>query len=293
MRVSHVTLLHEYLERNAQRHPDKEALIVKKTRLTWGDIDRMASKLANSLRDLGVQRGDRVCTYLDNSIETCIAIFGILRADAVFSVINAQTKVDKLTYMLNDCRAKAVITDGLLERVFQDVFPNTPHVQHALLVMENESDDPPNPSIAKVKLHSFEKLLAAASDKLPDTVNIPVDLASIIYTSGTTGDPKGVMLTHHNMVSAAESITTYLQNTPDDKICSVLPMSFDYGMYQWLMTNQFGGTLVLERSFNYPSPVLKLVEQREVHGLSDRADHRLDPQRRLSRVDSSSRPSST
>ncbi|MCA9665034.1 MAG: AMP-binding protein [Myxococcales bacterium] len=266
MRVSHVTLLHEYLERNAQRHPDKEALIVKKRRLTWGDVDRMASKLANSLRDLGVQRGDRVCTYLDNSVETCIAIFGILRADAVFSVINAQTKVDKLTYMLNDCRAKAVITDGLLERVFQDVFPHTPHVQHALLVMESETEDPPRSSIAKVKLHSFEKLLAAASDKLPVTRNIPVDLASIIYTSGTTGDPKGVMLTHHNMVSAAESITTYLRNTPDDKICSVLPMSFDYGMYQWLMTNQFGGTLVLERSFNYPSPVLKLIEKEQCTG---------------------------
>src|SRR6185436_6100526 len=88
-----------------------------------------------------------------------------------------------------------------------------------------------------------------------------------IYTSGSTGDPKGVMLTHHNMVSAAESITTYLRNQPDDIVIDVLPLSFDYGLYQWLMVNQFGGTLVLEQSFNYPAAVIKIIQEENVTGL--------------------------
>jgi amino acid adenylation domain-containing protein len=266
MNVSQVSLLHEYLERNAARCPEKTALVFKDLRLSWGEIDTLSTKLANALKDLGVHRGDRVVTFLDNSVETCIAIFGILKADGVFSVFNAQTKADKLTYMLNDCRAKVVITDKLLERIFREVFPLTPHVQHALLVMENETDEPPRSMIGKVRIHSFEKRIAEASDRRPAVKNIPIDLASIIYTSGTTGDPKGVMLTHLNMVSAAESITTYLRNQHDDIVIDVLPMSFDYGLYQWLMVNQFAGTLVLERSFNYPSPVLKLIEEQKVTG---------------------------
>ena len=92
---------------------------------------------------------------------------------------------------------------------------------------------------------------------------IDIDLAALIYTSGSTGNPKGVMLTHLNMVSAATSITTYLENTPDDIILNVLPLSFDYGLYQVLMAVKIGGTVVLERSFAYPQAVIrKLIEER-------------------------------
>jgi long-chain acyl-CoA synthetase len=108
--------------------------------------------------------------------------------------------------------------------------------------------------------------VAPAAMTAPITRNISVDLAAIIYTSGSTGDPKGVMLTHHNMVSAVESITTYLQNRHDDVVLDLLPLSFDYGLYQWLMVGQFGGTLVLEKSFNYPSTALELIEREGVTG---------------------------
>ena len=266
MRVSQVSLLHEYVERNNERCPDKTALIFKDRRLTWAEIHRMSNKLASALRSVGIARGDRVVVYLDNSVEICVSILGILKADAVFCVVNAQTKVDKLIYMLNDCRAKVVITDALLARLFADVFPHTPHVQRAFMVMESDSEDPDTEVIGKTRLTSFEKQLAVASSEPEPARNIPLDLAAIIYTSGTTGDPKGVMLTHLNMVSAAESITSYLRNVHEDVVANVLPMSFDYGLYQWLMVNQFGGTLVLERSFNYPSPVLKLIDKEGVTG---------------------------
>ena len=266
MNVSHVTMLHEYLERSASKSPDKTALIFKERRLTWRQIDDMANRLANLLVDQGVSRGDRVVVYLDNSVELAVSIWGILRADAAFSIVNPQTKADKLTYMLNDCRAKVVITDQLLERIVREVFPHTPHLQHALFVTGQEGGVVEG-SIAHVRLHAFESAVAKASAARRATRNIPIDLASIIYTSGSTGEPKGVMLTHHNMVSAAESITTYLRNQSDDIVICLLPMSFDYGLYQWLMVNQFGGTLVLEQSFNYPMAVIKIIEKEGVTGL--------------------------
>jgi hypothetical protein len=90
--------------------------------------------------------------------------------------------------------------------------------------------------------------------------------AYVIYTSGSTGDPKGVMLTHLNMVSAATSITTYLENREDDIIIDVLPLSFDYGLYQVLMAFKFGGTVVLEKSFTYPYQVIQKMIQEKVTG---------------------------
>ena len=95
---------------------------------------------------------------------------------------------------------------------------------------------------------------------------IDLDLAALIYTSGSTGTAKGVMLTHLNIVSAATSITHYLENTENDVILNVLPLSFDYGLYQLLMAFKLGATLVLERSFTYPGAVLERIGEEGVTG---------------------------
>ena len=79
----------------------------------------------------------------------------------------------------------------------------------------------------------------------------------LVYTSGSTGIPKGVMMTHSNIVAAATSITTYLENTADDVILNVLPLSFDYGLYQVLMAVKIGATLVLEKSFAFPQAIFE------------------------------------
>ena len=93
---------------------------------------------------------------------------------------------------------------------------------------------------------------------------IPVDLAALIYTSGSTGNPKGVMMTHANMVFTAGSVAEYLRLAEDDRIMNVLPLAFDYGLYQLLMAMRIGGTLVLERSFAFPAQTLKRIEQEQV-----------------------------
>ncbi len=263
MHVSIPTMLQEYLERNAQKHPDKTAVIYKDRRETWGGVHSLANQVAHLLRDLGVTRGDRVVLYLDNCVEMAASIWGILRADAIFSPINAQTKADKLAYMLNDCRARVVITDASLASIYEQVFTQTPHLKQALVIgLEEEGK-----KVGGVELIPFAKATAAMKDTIPLARNIPIDLAAIIYTSGSTGDPKGTMLTHHAMVSATESITTYLENKPDDIVVNLLPMSFDYGLYQWINCNQFGGTLLLEQSFSYPGPILKRIEAEKITGL--------------------------
>ncbi len=93
-----------------------------------------------------------------------------------------------------------------------------------------------------------------------------MDVAALIYTSGSTGFPKGVTVSHLNVVSAANSITEYLENVSDDVIINVLPLSFDYGLYQLLMSVKTGATLVLEKSFAYPFKIVERIHQERVTG---------------------------
>lgn len=113
---------------------------------------------------------------------------------------------------------------------------------------------------------TFDEALHNFPDTQPIPKNIDLDLACLIYTSGSTGDPKGVMSDHSNMIFAASSIISYIQNTQDDIVIDVLPLSFDYGLYQLLMVFKFGGTLVLERSFAYPAAILKRMVDERVTG---------------------------
>jgi amino acid adenylation domain-containing protein len=257
-----IPLLHDFLIGSARRVPDKVALVCQGRRATYREIDRLSNQLAHTLVDRGVQRGDRVIVYADNTIETVIAFWGVLKANAVVSIVNPQTKADKLQYLIDDCRPSAMVTDAHLGRVFGPVVRRSAHVKTT--VVSGRVDDA---LLADVPdLVPFDRAVGSGADAPPARKAIDIDLAGIVYTSGSTGDPKGVMLTHRNMLTAAISVSTYLRNVEDDVILNVLPMSFDYGLYQMIMAFRVGARLVLERSFTYPAQVLKTVVQEGVTG---------------------------
>jgi acyl-CoA synthetase (AMP-forming)/AMP-acid ligase II len=93
------------------------------------------------------------------------------------------------------------------------------------------------------------------------------ELCSLIYTSGSTGRPRGVALSHGNMEAASGAIIQYLENTPDDVVVDLLPLSFDYGLYNVLMPIRFGGTVVLEKAFHHPGQLIGLLQREGVTGL--------------------------
>lgn len=264
-------LLDGYLRDSAARHPDKLALICGERRTTYAEIDGTANALAHALRALGLVRQERVVVYFDNSVETVQGIFATLKASGVFVVVNPQVKGDKLAFILKDCNTRILLTGVRNLRGLEAELTDCPDLRHVILV-DWESDAPvPAEAAALIAggkgVHSLSELLAAHAHTLPDNRNISLDLASLIYTSGSTGVPKGVTLTHLNMVTAATSLTTYLRNEPDDIILSPLPLSFDYGLYQVLMAFRFGGTVVLEKQFLYPYKYIELIRKEQVTGL--------------------------
>jgi amino acid adenylation domain-containing protein len=248
-------LLHEFLRTSVSQTPHKVALVSDKRSYTYSQLGDMVSQLAAHLQQGGVRRGDRVALFLDNSVELVVGVFAALTAGAVFMPVNPLTKTDKLAYMLNDSRATALLTQATLESAYVDALSQNRTVLKCLVVGGTDGGDP--------RVVSYPELVAPGQWVPSDPGLIDQDLASIIYTSGSTGDPKGVMLTHLNMVSAARSVSTYLGLRSDDVIMCALPLAFDYGLYQLLMSVKVGATLVLERSFTFPIKILeKMTEHR-------------------------------
>jgi long-chain acyl-CoA synthetase len=258
----HSLLVQDFLEHSADRLPSRTALVCDGQRLTYAQIDEMANRLAHALIAGGVVRGDRVGLFLHNSVELVVGIFAILKAGGVFVAINATTKRDKLHYILNNCRATALIADvrADLSGLIEDSNSAVASLRCVILAGKGTAEG------AGTRCVTFESALAQSDAKRPRRQCIDLDLACLIYTSGTTGDPKGVMSDHSNVVFAASSIIEYLENRESDVVINVLPLSFDYGLYQLLMTFKFSGTLVLEKSFTYPAAVLKKMEQERVTG---------------------------
>jgi amino acid adenylation domain-containing protein len=249
-------LLHEALELSTTRpgFPDKVAVVVEGKPYTYGMLLEQSLRLAAALRARGLTRGDRVAIYMDNTWPCVVSLYATLLAGGVFSIVNPQTKADKLEFILNDSGARILLTDGHLAKEF---LPALPQVRQPLAVIA--SGQLP----ASSSIEAFDDLVRDTSPADSTREIIPLDLAALIYTSGSTGNPKGVMQTHQSMVFAAGSLIEYLRLSAEDRILCVLPLAFDYGLYQLLMSIQLGATLVLERSFTYPAQIFARMQEQE------------------------------
>lgn len=247
-------LMHDPLADCGSSDPrGRTALIVDGQSYSFAQLLDAAQRLATALQERGVRRGDRVALYLDNSWSCVVAIYGTWIAGGVIVPINPQTKPHKLAFILRDSSARALVTDARLEPMFSEALRalDTPPF---VICAGAPSGNPMN---------SFDSALTAQRLSAPAST-IPLDLAAILYTSGSTGDPKGVMQTHQAMMFTSGSLIEYLRLSQDEKILCILPLSFDYGLYQLLMSVRLGACLVLERSFTFPGEIYDRVRSEGV-----------------------------
>lgn len=247
-------LVHDFLRRALQVDPEKAALIFGSRSITYREFLNSADALAGFLTSQGVKRGDRVIIYAGNQPETAFGIFGTLLAGGCFSVVNPGVKEQKLRRIFENAEPRFVMAPKeavpTVESAMTDL-ATTP----SLIVADDEECSVGLPQI----------LTHVTSWNTPRMID--EDLAAIIYTSGSTGDPKGVTMTHRNIVAASTSITTYLENQPDEVILNALPFSFDYGLYQLIMSVQLGATLIVEPTFTYPYRIIELIREHGATGL--------------------------
>ncbi|NNM64008.1 MAG: AMP-binding protein [Burkholderiales bacterium] len=257
--------LHDFFASAAVRLATKTALVCDGRRSSYADIAAQAQALALSLHQHGIRRGDRVALFLDNSEAMVAAVFAVLQVGAVFMPVNTLTKADKLAYMLNDAQASALVTQTALTSVASGALTLAPSVHACWMLGDATPADATQATIGHATCLPYPAGRPADTPLHPlDAAVIDQDLAAIIYTSGSTGHPKGVMLTHLNMITAQQSVSQYLGLHEDDIIACALPLAFDYGLYQVLMAFKLGATVVLERSFTYPVKVLQTMAREGV-----------------------------
>jgi amino acid adenylation domain-containing protein len=234
----------------------KTALVIEGRPHRYDELLDASLRLASALQAHGLERGDRVAIYMDNTWPCVVSIFATLFAGGVFMPVNPQTKADKLAFILDDSGARVLLTDTHLQQEFQPALARCTSRPLTICSGGDAFDD---------GAHAFDSMLANHPPLAAPSGVIPSDLAALIYTSGSTGNPKGVMQTHLSMVFARDSLVEYLRLGPDDTLLCALPLAFDYGLYQLLMSVRIGATLVLERSFAYPAQVFQRMRD---HGVS-------------------------
>ncbi len=253
-------LLGDSLLISAKKNPSKIVVVTNDGEYTYQELLDHSLALARAMQQRGLQRGARVAIYMDNSWSALFSLYGVLLAGGVFVMINPQTKADKLAYILHDSDASCLLTDVYLENNFVPILDGLPKLRHVVYAGEEKAFP-----MTAIAIEHFDKVLDhTGHDCFLQNRSITSDLAALIYTSGSTGSPKGVMHTHLSMLFTLNSLIEYLRLSDKDKILNVLPLSFDYGLYQLLMVVHLGATLVLEKSFAFPALLFQRIIENKV-----------------------------
>lgn len=251
-------LLHHFLEMSAQRCPDATAIIQPDSETSYGVLDRLANQFANLFVTRGVKRGDRILIALENGVEMVAAYFGALKAGGVAVPVSADPRNDRLLKIVADCDPRICV---LHANIPQDTLAAIAKDGRTTLVVGAAA-----PGLSNAE--AMDALLAAAGDGRPAVRSIDADLALIVYTSGSTGEPRGVMLTHRNVVANTRSIVRYLQLTGRDRVMCVLPFHYVYGLSLLHTHISVGACIVIENRAAFPNVVLNGMQTHRVTGLA-------------------------
>jgi acyl-CoA ligase (AMP-forming) (exosortase A-associated) len=255
-------LLHHLIEATAGRAARMPALSFRDQRLDYGTLWQQVEQAAFGFAAIGLARGERLAIYLDKRIETVVAIFAAAAAGGVFVPVNPLLKPRQVGYILRDCNVRMLVTSRQRLADLAEEVAKCGDLGRIVLVDGSESDQ----AVGGKPVIAWSNAVATRGAQKPARV-IDTDMAAILYTSGSTGNPKGVVLSHRNMVAGALSVSEYLENTSDDRILSVLPLSFDAGLSQ--LTTAFAvGARVALLNYLLPRDVLRACGEERITGLT-------------------------
>lgn len=249
-------LLHELVSRAAETSPGAIALLHKQAEIRYADLHAKVSAAGRGLASL-VSAGERVAFYLPKQPESVIALFGASAAGAVFVPVNPVLKPAQVGYILRHCNVRVLVTSADRASGLSDELTQCPDLQHIVVVGERQPD-------IDLSLIRWSEMLEREGTPYR---RIDQDVAAILYTSGSTGQPKGVVLSHRNMLAGAHSVAEYLGNTAADRLLAVLPLSFDYGLSQLTTAFSVGASVVL-MDYLLPRDVIRAIGKFGVTGLA-------------------------
>ncbi|MDP1869766.1 MAG: AMP-binding protein, partial [Bradyrhizobium sp.] len=228
---------------------DRIALVDGERSVSYSAFSQLVARCAAALRANGLSRGDRVAIVLPKCIEECWAIFGTSQASGVFVPVNSVLRAQQIRHIVADSGARIVICSRAL---FETVSAALTGLDRLTILCAEEIAD---------------GSAATAADPARSDEAIGEDLAAILYTSGSTGKPKGVMLSHRNLLAGSRIVIKYLEITERDRILSILPFSFDYGLNQLLTAVQQRAMTVLF-TFQLGDEIVRAIRDHAITGLA-------------------------
>lgn len=253
-------LVHQLIEVAAAQSGTADALVYKSESISYRDLWTMTLAVSDGLRRLGVADQERVAVFLEKRIETVAAMFGASAARAVFVPINPLLRPQQVAHILRDCNVKVLVTSPERLQSLATELDGCPDLDTVVTVGTQEAGGP-------LPVVTWEQLTADQGSPGPVVRSIDTDMAAILYTSGSTGQPKGVVLSHRNIVQGAESVCQYLGNVREDRILALLPLSFDAGLSQ-LTTGFNVGAKVVLMNYLLPRDVVRVCAGQEITGLT-------------------------
>jgi acyl-CoA ligase (AMP-forming) (exosortase A-associated) len=253
-------LAHELCFSAAMKQPASVALKEGALELDYQSLCLEISRACGFFLSLGLIRSGRVAVYLEKRIDTVVALFGAAAAGGVFVPVNPLLKAEQVGHILNDCTVRILVTSAERLELLRPTLAHCRDLRAVVVV-----GDKPVEALAGIEIVRWSER-GLIFESQPHRV-IDGDMAAILYTSGSTGRPKGVVLSHRNLVAGAASVAQYLENHGADRILSVLPLSFDYGLSQLTTAFLSGGCAVL-MNYLLPRDVVRAVEREKITGLA-------------------------
>lgn len=259
------TTFHQLIAKTSQKKPQNIALQRKDLQLNYKELNQKIIDAAHGLLSQGLQTAERVAIYLPKQFEAVIGLFATTFAGGVFVPVNPLLKAAQVKYILADCQVSILITSYNRYKQLRDTLSSIDSLTTVILTDCKVENCPPNCLRWEDCMQQDKTDNEQSKQTFPKTK--PQQMAAILYTSGSTGQPKGVVLSHINLVEGARSVADYLNNTADDKLLAVLPFSFDYGLSQ-LTTAFLTGACVVLLEYLMPRDVVNAVARYRITGLA-------------------------
>ena len=262
-------LLHQLISYSAKSSPNQIALEHKNAQMSYAKLASQITRIATGLlaenqHHSKLKPEERVAVYLPKQFETVISMFAVSKAAGIFVPVNSLLKAKQVGYILENCQVSILVTSFSRYKVLKPLLAEISSLKRIILT-------DCKPEQCPVECARWEDLLNfETSQKSKVSCEIKResnDIAAILYTSGSTGQPKGVVLSHENMIEGAISVSDYLNNKPSDRLLAVLPFSFDYGLSQLTTAFLIGARVVL-LEYLLPRDVINAVKKYQITGLA-------------------------